>query len=469
MRCGWSPNRLAPNTQRGSEEAPWRGVPAGFKVWGMPRLPLRIPLLTASLCLVAAAPAGAVIHGEPLAEAQVPWFANLGCGGSLVAPDRVLTAAHCVGGEQPSGITVAGQVHTVKGISLAPGWRRANGPSNYLNDVALVILDEPAVGVPLVALGGTPDPQMKIIGRGFVNAPGSGRPESENWHAVLRQATLRTMTDRACAKAFRHARGNAGERFDGSRMICAIDPDGRAPLSSGCNGDSGGPLMAGTYEAPRVLGIVSYGGAGCGADHLPSVFAEVERYRSFILTPNPVLAPRTTGVAALRRSGRRLTCEAPPFTGATKVRYSWSRSRRGSFRVIGHGRGHKLRRADRGTLITCRAEGSNAGGHASAFSKQLRIPRGRPRRTARLRAVRRATGMVGDRSFQGSPHPAAESVAAGQDGRCLGGGSGHRRSTLGLLMSGTDADDVPGQVATLKRGDQPGAGVELPASEAMPR
>src|SRR5215210_7663387 len=100
-------------------------------------------------------------------------------------------------------------------------------------------------------------------------------------------------------------------------MICAIDPDGRPPLSSGCNGDSGGPLMAGTYDAPRLLGVVSFGGTGCGTDHLPSVFGEVERYRAFILSPNPVLAPRTTGAATLRRSGRRLTCAAPPITGAT--------------------------------------------------------------------------------------------------------------------------------------------------------
>ena len=154
---------------------------------------------------------------------------------------------------------------------------------------------------------------MKIVGRGFGNAPGSGRPESENWHAVLRQATLRTMSDAACAKAYRRARGNAGERFDGSRMICGIDPNGRAPLSSGCNGDSGGPLMAGTYDAPRILGVVSFGGNGCGADHLPSVFAEVEHYRSFILSPHPVLAPRATGPATLTRSGRRLTCAAPPI------------------------------------------------------------------------------------------------------------------------------------------------------------
>jgi len=109
---------------------------------------------------------------------------------------------------------------------------------------------------------------------------------------VLRQATLRTMSDRACAKAYRHARGNDGERFDGTRMICAIDPDGRAPLSSGCNGDSGGPLMAGTYDAPRVLGVVT---------------------------------------------------SAAPGAGPT-------------------------------TLMACSAEGTNAGGHASAFSRPLRIP-----------------------------------------------------------------------------------------------
>ena len=363
---GWA---LAPTGAVG--DAPWRGVPARFKVWGMPRL----PLLTVALCLVAAAPAGAVVGGSPLDEAQVPWFANLGCGGSLVAPDRVLTAAHCVGEGAPEGLTVAGRVHTVKGISLAPGWRRANGPRNYLDDIALVILNEPASGVPLVALGGTPDPMMKIVGRGFGNAPGSGRPESENWHAVLRQATLRTMSDAACAKAYRRARGNAGERFDGSRMICGIDPNGRAPLSSGCNGDSGGPLMAGTYDAPRILGVVSFGGNGCGADHLPSVFAEVEQYRSFILSPHPVLAPRATGAGNADALGRRLICAAPPITGATKLAYHWSALPQRAFKAVAHGRRHRVRRADRGTLMTCAAEGPMPAGTAAALSQQVRIRR----------------------------------------------------------------------------------------------
>src|SRR5450755_3741741 len=42
-----------------------------------------------------------------------------------------------------------------------------------------------------------------------------------------------------------------------------------------------------------------------------------------------------------------------------------------------------------------------------------------------------------------------------------------RRSAFGLLACGTDADDVPGQMTTLECGDQPGAGVDLAATESV--
>ena len=137
-------------------------------------------------------------------------------------------------------------------------------------------------------------------------------------------------------------------------MICAIDPDGRAPLSSGRNGDSGGPLMAGTYDALRVLGVVSYGGGGCGKDHLPSVFAEVQRYRSFILSPHPVLAPQTSGEATVTRSA----AGSPAPLRRSRARpgcLPLAALRRGPFNLIGRGRGHTRRKADRGTVITCMA------------------------------------------------------------------------------------------------------------------
>ena len=47
-------------------------------------------LAAAALC-AGAGPAHAVVGGEPVEPAGVPWFVSLGgCGGTLVAPDRVL-------------------------------------------------------------------------------------------------------------------------------------------------------------------------------------------------------------------------------------------------------------------------------------------------------------------------------------------------------------------------------------------
>jgi secreted trypsin-like serine protease len=51
--------------------------------------------------------------------------------------------------------------------------------------------------------------------------------------------------------------------------------------------------------------VVSWGGSKCGADRLPSVFAQVSRYRSFIADPSPTWAPaaaqpaRVTGTRAV--------------------------------------------------------------------------------------------------------------------------------------------------------------------------
>ena len=222
-------------------------------------------------------------------------------------------------------------------VALHPDWRHRNGPRNFLDDVAIVELAAPVTGVTPVRLGGPAVREAWILGRGRAFAPGTGTAIAETLDSSLRSAPLRTISDAQCARAFRGYEPADGERFD-RRMRCAIDADGRAPLHSGCNGDSGGPLWTGTPEAPVQLGVVSWGGDRCGADHLPSVFADVERDRGFILDPAPTWAPTTTAKAIVTisgppRQGRRLTCSARDLRlpDGAAVAYSWS--------IVGAGRG----------------------------------------------------------------------------------------------------------------------------------
>jgi hypothetical protein len=333
---------------------------------------------------VAAGPAHAVVGGERIEPHDVPWFTFVGgCGGTLVAPDRVLTAGHCVLGQSPDdlgAIGVGDEVRDVVGIAMHPAWRHANGTSNVYDDVALVQLAAPVTGVAPVALGPAATDQARIIGSGLAYAPGTGHSEAEMLSGGLRQATLRLIGDDGCARAFRGYRGSTHERFDPARMRCAIDPDGVAPLSSGCNGDSGGPLIAGTNATPVLLGVVSWGGDRCGADHLPSVFADVERYRSFITDPSPAWGPtqhasvRVTGRA---RVGRRLTCAVSgrPEAG-TKTTYAWKRLKRwGTPTPVGRGRHYTVARADDGHRVACFAYASNDGGQVLAGTAGVLIRR----------------------------------------------------------------------------------------------
>jgi hypothetical protein len=318
-----------------------------------------------------------VVNGTPVDRATVPWYANVGgCGGTLVAPDRVLTAAHCVAGltpEQLGPVTVGGVTRTPTGIALHPNWRARNG-DNFLDDVAIVGLDQPVTGVSVVALGGAEPGEARILGQGRPFAPGTGHSEASMYDSTLRTADLRTIGDRECASLFKTYKNPTGERFD-ARMRCAIDADGVEPLYSGCFGDSGGPLWTGTPEAPVQLGIVSWGG-NCGADHRPSVFADVTRYRDFITGPAPTWAPTTaTGTARIRgtaRPGHRLTCGVSGYRRQprTTLSYAWSivgagTSHFGAPKPVGASKSYTIHRADAGHHVACFVRAGNDGGYVT--------------------------------------------------------------------------------------------------------
>jgi secreted trypsin-like serine protease len=345
-------------------------------------------LLAVTVACVAAVPAGAVVEGVEVQPSAVPWFASVsGCGGTLVTPTRVLTAAHCVGGRSPAtlgAVGVGAVARTPTHIALHPNWRRRNG-DNFLDDVAIVELDAPVTGVPIVRLGGADPAEALILGRGRRYAPGTGHSEAAALDSTLRTAALRTIDDAACAKLFKGYRASSGERFY-ARMRCSIDADGRQPLFSGCNGDSGGPLWTGSPAAPVQLGVVSWGGDRCGADHLPSVFADVARYRGFILDPAPAWGPTKVGatvrISGTARVGRTLRCSVSDYTpeAQTEVTTSWvivgaGRGHFGAPKAAGTGRTYKVAKADRGYSVACKASAGNDGGFVDIGGANKRVSR----------------------------------------------------------------------------------------------
>jgi hypothetical protein len=342
----------------------------------------RALLLAIPLTLLVAASAHAVIGGHAVRFSDAPWFARVGlCGGELIAPDRVLTSGHCVQGipiSDLNAVRVGGVVRRGVRVAMFPDWRKRNGPNAPLDDIAIVALDQPVPGVrpaaPATARTRIPG-RLRLIGSGVT------QPDRRIEIGSLRQATLRTVADRSCARTWRTHRGNGDERFDARRMLCAVDANGRRPLSSACYGDSGGAMYAGSLQRPVLLGVTSWVGPGCGTDHLPSVGARVSHYRAFALNANPVWAPVTSGSATVSgdpRAGQTLTCTPPAWDVAPEqVQILWERPAK-TIRRLGSGPTYVPRQSDVGEIVACHVLGTNAGGQGAAEPAPQSVVRIRP-------------------------------------------------------------------------------------------
>lgn len=217
------------------------------------------------------------------------------CGGSLIAADWVLTAAHCV---TPNGQAVApNQVTVLAGVvSLADTAAIRRGAAEIVvhpgyntqtvaNDIALIRLSS---GVPLntgamLSTSGT-DQAWATPGQ-MVTAIGWGRTTNMSYDisTLLKQVDIPVSTPAACKAVW--------GKYVGDGQICVTTP-GVGP----CHGDSGGPLMAANRAGGYVLvGLTSFGPAtGCADPGLPTVYTRVSAYIDWIRQRVPELVTATT-------------------------------------------------------------------------------------------------------------------------------------------------------------------------------
>lgn len=234
-------------------------------------------------------PAGYVINGTDADPHSAPYIVSLAanfnkhshiCGGTIIAKDWILTAAHCI--SNPVNMSVIAGLHKRAEVDEKTQQRLVDfgrvheeytgGVGPY--DIAILHVSESFEFNEWVQPATLPS--REEIHEGETHLYGWGQPKSYVFTAAktLQTVTTEIVNYDKCKEVLPESAPLAESN------VCS---DSLQQSISACNGDSGGPLVVEHENAPsELIGIVSWGYIPCGLANYPSVYTRVSSYIDWV-------------------------------------------------------------------------------------------------------------------------------------------------------------------------------------------